>query len=121
MEPRADPPGLQAVLDALDDPDCRALVHALDAPRTAGELATEADVPLSTTYRKLDRLADASLLDTETQVRTDGHHTTRYLLDFEAVTIALDDGRSFTVDVLRPTRSADERIETMWSAVRRET
>lgn len=114
-------PQLDTVLDALDDPACRALVGALDGPRTASELSEAADVPLSTAYRKLDRLEEASLLATETEVRSDGHHTTRYRLHFEEVTITLDDGRTFTVDVVRPSQRADERLASMWTQVRRET
>ena len=121
MSRRSESPRLETVLDALDDPACRALVHAIDAPRTASELAERADVPLSTAYRKLDRLTEASLLETETEVRADGHHTTRYRLAFEEVTITLDDGRTFTVEVIRPPQAPDERLETMWSQVRRET
>ncbi|MFC5971022.1 helix-turn-helix domain-containing protein [Halomarina salina] len=120
MPRRDDPPGLETVLDALDDPACRALVRAADGSRTASELAADADVPLSTAYRKLDRLTEASLLETETEVRTDGHHTTRYRLAFEEVTITLDDGRTFTVDVIRPPQAPSERLETMWTEVRRE-
>lgn len=66
---------LQPILNVLDNAGCRTIVQELDEPMTAGELATVTDIPLSTTYRKLDRLAYTSLLDTRTEVRRDGHHT----------------------------------------------
>jgi DNA-binding transcriptional ArsR family regulator len=116
-----DAPDLQAVLDALDDPDCRAIVKALDEPVTASELSDATEIPLSTVYRKLDLLSEASLLRELTEVRGDGHHTTRYDLDFEAVSLALTDDREFNVAVSRPARSADERLADMWSEVRKET
>lgn len=116
-----DSPELQAVLDALDDPDCRAIVRALDEPMTADEIADAADVPLSTTYRKLDLLTEASLLDEGTELRPDGQHASRYVVDFEEVVIALSENRTFDVDIARRPRTADERLATLWSEVRKET
>ncbi|NHN61509.1 MULTISPECIES: helix-turn-helix domain-containing protein [Halorussus] len=116
-----DAPDLQAVLDALDDPDCRAIVRQLDEPMTASEISEAADIPLSTVYRKLDVLTEASLLSELTEVRSDGHHTTRYDVDFEEVSFALTEDRELEVSVSRPTRSAEERLADMWSEVRKET
>ncbi|WP_158059428.1 winged helix-turn-helix domain-containing protein [Halorussus halophilus] len=117
----ANAPDLQAVLDALDDPDCRAIVRQLDEPMTASELSDATDVPLSTVYRKLDLLSDASLVTELTEVRSDGHHTTRYGLDFEEVSVELTEERTLSVAIERPPESTDERLADMWSEVRKET
>ena len=114
-------PDLRVVLDALDDEDCRTIVSHLEHPMTASEISETTGIPLSTTYRKLDLLADASLVDTRTEIREDGHHTTRYVLDFAAVRIGLADGRELEVAVERPARTADERLARLWSEVRKET
>ncbi|MFB6296647.1 MAG: helix-turn-helix domain-containing protein [Halobacteriales archaeon] len=116
-----DGPELQAVLDALDDPDCREIVTHLEEPMTASEISEAADIPVSTTYRKLDLLTEASLLEETTEIREGGHHTTRYVLDFEAVRVTLSEGREFDVSIDRPARSADEQLAQLWSEVRRET
>ena len=116
-----DAPDLQAVLDALDDPDCRAIVRRLDEPMTASEISDATDVPLSTVYRKVDLLSEASLLRERTEVRSDGHHTTRYDRDFEEVAVSLTDDDEFAVAVSRPARTADERLADLWSEVRKET
>jgi DNA-binding transcriptional ArsR family regulator len=116
-----DSPGLQAVLDALDDPDCRTIVTQLTEPMTASEVSEATDVPLSTTYRKLDLLTEASILEERTEIREGGHHTTRYVLDFESVQIALSEEREFEVSITRPARTADERLSRLWSEVRKET
>ncbi|WP_276302519.1 transcriptional regulator [Halorussus lipolyticus] len=116
-----DDPDLQVLLDALDDPDCRAIVTNLDEPMTASEISDATDIPLSTVYRKLDALTDASLLSELTEVRSDGHHTTRYDLDFDEVSLSLTDEQEFDVAVSRPARSAEERLADMWSEVRKET
>jgi len=118
-----DQPDLQAVLDALNDEDCRAIIRAIEEPMTASEVSERCDIPTSTTYRKLDLLTEASLLAEGTEVRADGHHATLYDVDFEEVAVALENEgtRELDVSVVRPGRSADERLASLWSEVRRET
>jgi DNA-binding transcriptional ArsR family regulator len=121
-DPRArDELDTEVVLDALDDADARAIIRALEEPMTASELSDACDIPLSTTYRKLDLLTEASLLLEGTEVRSDGHHTTRYEVAFEEVRIGLDEERRFEIAVEQRDRSAEERLADMWSQVRRET
>jgi predicted transcriptional regulator len=118
-------PNLQAVLDALDDEDCRSFVRALEEPMTASELSEACDVPLSTTYRKLDLLTEASLLGERTEIRSDGQHTTRYAVEFDEVRVFVEgethDDREFRVEIQRPERSPDQRLADLWSEVRKET
>ncbi|WP_225335865.1 helix-turn-helix domain-containing protein [Halomicrobium urmianum] len=116
-----DSPALEDVLDALDDEDCRAIVSALDEPMTASEISDESGVPLSTTYRKLEQLTEASLLYEGVELRPDGQHASRYAIGFEDVVISLDEERAFEVDISRRPRTPDERLENLWSEVRKET
>lgn len=58
---RSEEPSLQAVLDALDDPDCREILRAIDEPMTASEISDATDIPSSTVYRKLDLLGGLRL------------------------------------------------------------
>jgi len=116
-----DSPDLQAVLDALDDLDCRMIVKRLEEPMSANEVAEATGVPLSTTYRKLDVLTEASILEERTEIREGGHHTTKYVLDFEAVRIELSEGREFEASITRPPRTADEQLSQLWSEIRKET
>ncbi|WP_435157080.1 ArsR/SmtB family transcription factor [Haladaptatus sp. DFWS20] len=116
-----DAPELQEILDALDDPACRRIIMELNDPQTARELADETDIPLSTLYRKLDMLSDASLVTELTEIREDGHHTSRYQLAVESVNISLTDDREFDVSIERPPETTDERLERLWSEVRKET
>lgn len=109
------------VLEALEDPACREIITALDEARTADEISERCDIPRSTVYRKLDVLAEASLVEESTEVRTDGHHTTRYVEDFEAVHVLLDEDRSFAVEVDRPTPAPEERVAELWQEVRNST
>jgi len=114
-------PNLQSILDALDDPKCRVIVRSLDEPMTAEEIAEAADVPLSTTYRKLDLLTEASLLREGMEIRSDGQHASQYAVDFEEVVVRLSDEREFEAGVSRVARTADERLQDLWSEVRKET
>lgn len=118
--PLEDAPELQDVLDALDDPVSRSIIQHLDTPMNASEISNHCDVPLSTTYRKLEQLSEASLLAELTEIRKDGRHTTRYQVDFETVQIHLDSEREFAVSIERPAQSAEERLASMWEEVREE-
>lgn len=114
-------PELQTILDALDDQGCRAIVSAIDRPMTADEIAEAADIPLSTTYRKLDLLAEASLLDEGVEIRADGQHASCYSVSFEEVCFRLSESGEFETDIARRSRATDERLADLWSEVRKET
>ncbi|MGQ3328332.1 MULTISPECIES: ArsR/SmtB family transcription factor [Halorubrum] len=118
-----DPPSVADVLDALADDDARRIVAALSEPKTASDISEECDIPLSTTYRKLELLTEASLLAESTDIRRDGQHTTRYSVSFETVTVSIDeaDDREFDVEFTRPERTRDERLADLWSELREET
>ena len=66
-------------------------------------------------------MTDASLLAEGLEVRPDGQHASRYAIDFEEVVVMLDDEREFDVDIAHRARSADQRLATLWSEVRKET
>lgn len=114
-------PGLSVVLGALRDEDCQELVRALEEPKTAGELSEECGIPLSTTYRKLETLVEATLLMEETEIDPSGHHTTRYRVAFEEVRVMLSEEQSLDCEIRRPALTRDERLVQLWSEVQRET
>ncbi|AFZ71384.1 winged helix-turn-helix domain-containing protein [Natronobacterium gregoryi] len=99
--PSHDSVDLDAVVGALDDDGCRQIVAALEEPLTVTELADRTELPLSTTYRKLDRLTEARLVTETSGIRQGSHHKARYIGDFDRISISLDDDRSFDVDVGR--------------------
>lgn len=117
------PPDVGDVLDALADDAARRIVTALSEPKTASELSEECEIPLSTTYRKLEKLTEASLLDESTDIRRDGQHTTRYAVAFEEVAVSVDEEneRAFAVEFERPEQARDERLADLWSELREET
>lgn len=118
IDPDPDP---EHVFAALDDPACREIVTTLDEPMTAKEVSERAGVPLSTAYKKLDRLESAAMLEELTQLDAGGHHRSQYVVAFDRVVVDLDERRAFAVDVEPLTPGPDSRLVEMWSQVRRET
>ncbi|AGB38956.1 transcriptional regulator [Natronococcus occultus] len=94
-----DAPSCEHVFSALTDDACREIIAALEEPLTVEETAEEIERPLSTTYRKLDRLTEAGLVRETSGVGRSCHRKSRYVADFERVAIALDDDRSIRVEV----------------------
>ena len=91
---------LQAVLEGLADPDCRRDLHAVaEVALTARECARACDVPLSTTYRKLELLTDAGLVEEQLRLRRDGKHASEYRRRFDEVCVSVDGEGDFAVAV----------------------
>lgn len=90
----------ESVIAALDDPDCRKLLEATtDEALTAQELVERCDVPRSTTYRKVEQLTEAGLLEERVRIRQDGKHASEYRRTFEDVTISLSGSDGFEIGI----------------------
>jgi predicted transcriptional regulator len=93
---------LQAILDALQDVDCRSILAATsEESLSASELSTTCDLPLSTTYRKLDTLADIGLLAERTRLCPDGKHASEYVRVVDDVRVSAGADGGFEVTVSR--------------------
>jgi predicted transcriptional regulator len=89
----ADTVDCESVFTALEDPDCRTLLEATtDEALTAQELTERCDIPRSTTYRKVEQLADAGLLDEQIRLRADGKHASEYQRAFDGLVVSMDAG-----------------------------
>ncbi|WP_254862967.1 winged helix-turn-helix domain-containing protein [Halovivax gelatinilyticus] len=91
---------LTGVLGALEDADCRAILEATtDEAHSASELAEACELALSTTYRKLDQLSEAGLLEEGLRIRRSGKHTSEYSarIDEFTVTVTASDGVQVTL------------------------
>lgn len=99
---------LPSVLEALGDSACRTILREVNDPMTAKEIADVTDLPLSTTYRKLDFLSETFLLKERTEMRPDGNHRSLYLPDYEAVRIVVDKRRNIDVSISRPAEDGTE-------------
>ncbi|WP_148415984.1 helix-turn-helix domain-containing protein [Haloferax sp. KTX1] len=91
-EPRVvdDHAEVDALFSLLEDDDCRCILDATDGvARSASELSEACDLPLSTTYRKLDPLADAGLLSKRLRISRSGAHTAEYERTVDDVTVSV--------------------------------
>lgn len=114
-------PELDVVFRALDDQLCREIITELDEPMTVAELSESCEIPLSTTYRKIDRLDEASLVAERTEIRRGGHHRSLYQVNFVTLVVALSRGQSLKLEIERPRSSPQEGLVSLWSELRRET
>ncbi|MDG5817300.1 helix-turn-helix domain-containing protein [Natronococcus sp. A-GB7] len=86
---------IKAILTALNDADCRSILEELGDSEpylSAAELSERCGVPLSTTYRKLELLEEADLLEEKLRIRQSGRHASEYDQRVDDVTISVDDG-----------------------------
>ncbi len=91
---------LKAFLLAADDSDCRAILSAIEEePKAVKEVSEECDVPLSTAYRKINRLHEAGLVEERVRLSGSGNHTNVYQEDFDSALITLSDGE-FDVELV---------------------
>lgn len=105
---------ITALLGSLDDTDCREILDATSEALSANEIAEVCNLPLSTTYRKLDLLTDAGLLEERTRVRQSGHHASEYSRIIEDITISLGACGELELEV-----SHCERSDRLTSSPRR--
>jgi DNA-binding transcriptional ArsR family regulator len=97
------------LLRALADEDSRALLRAVEGEAlSVNELSEACDLPLSTTYRKVDMLTEAGLLEEQLRLRSSGKHTSEYILDIETVELSLTGGG---IDVTVSDRTDQEEGE----------
>lgn len=81
---------IEAILGALKDEDCRAILAATsDGTRTANELSESCDLALSTAYRKLDQLTETGLLDEQLRISRNGKHTSEYARSIENLHVSM--------------------------------
>lgn len=80
------------LLDLLTDSYCRSILEVTSSESlTAREIANRVEFPLSTTYRKLDALDDAGLLEAGVRLRDVGRNPSEYVRSVENVVVSLDE------------------------------
>lgn len=82
---------IESLLGALEDPDCRAIIEATtDEALSASELSDRCELPLSTTYRKLDQLTGVGVLEERVRLSRSGQHTSEYTLQIDSIHLSVD-------------------------------
>lgn len=82
---------VQELLDVLNDAGSRAILEATsETALSANEVSEVCDLPLSTTYRKLELLTEVGLVEERTRVRRSGKHPNEYIRSVSNVMVSLD-------------------------------
>ncbi len=92
---------IRSILGALEDDFCRDILEVMSAEyQTAQQFSDACDMPISTTYRKLNTLEDVGLVDTSIRLRKSGHHTKEFALGYRSISVDLDhpDGTVLTLE-----------------------
>ncbi|MFC7047342.1 helix-turn-helix domain-containing protein [Halobacteriaceae archaeon GCM10025711] len=91
---------IQTVLAALDDADCRTILEATDENvLSATEISEVCHLPPATTYRKLEMLSEAGLLEERTRISLSGKHPSEYVRRVDEVVVSLAAGGRTTLQV----------------------
>jgi DNA-binding transcriptional ArsR family regulator len=91
---------IEGLLGTLEDPDCRAIIEATSTEAlSASELSEECDLPLSTTYRKLDKLTEVEVLEERVRLSRSGQHTSEYRLRIDQIELTVDPSTGITLSV----------------------
>ena len=95
---------IEHLLGTLEDSDCRAIIEeASDEAYSANELSERCDLPLSTTYRKLDSLTEAGLLKERVRLSSSGQHTSEYILTVEQIALTVDHESGISITIANET------------------
>lgn len=85
----------QTLFEVLRDVDCRAILDETGSDAlSAKEISEACDLPLSSTYRKVDMLTETGLLEERTRIRQSGKHPSEYIRVVEEVLVSIDDEMS---------------------------
>ena len=98
---------IEQLLGTLEDPDCRAIIEETSSGAySAGELSERCDLPLSTTYRKVDTLTEVGLFEEQIRLCRSGKHTSEYVRRIDDVWLSLTGDH---IDIAVSDRSDAER------------
>jgi len=112
----ADPAEIEPLLGALEDGDCRDILRATSTHSlSASELSEACDLPLSTTYRKVDLLTEAGLLEEEIRLSTSGKHTSEDSLRIETIRLTLGGEDGVELEITEQ-HGADRSVPRLTSA-----
>lgn len=83
MKPTESP---ETFLETLADPRSRAIIAAVAQDRrSVSEISEYCDLPLSTSYRKVDTLVENDILEDTLRINSAGRHEQEYTLSKESV------------------------------------
>lgn len=108
----------ETVGELLEDEYARSILAETSIkPLSATELIERCDASSPTVYRRLERLEELDMLESEQVLDPDGHHYRRFSARLERVTIELEDG-TYQVSIDRTDEDAVERFTKLYEGLR---
>ena len=81
----------QVILEILADKYCKQILHnTLEKPKSAMEISSEKNIPISTVYRRLQTLYDAKLLAISGSINQDGKKYFLYKSKIKSISLHCD-------------------------------
>ena len=109
---------LTNLADVLDDEYCRQILSEASTGAVAvSDLFDEVEADPSTVYRRLDRLEELDLVESEMRYRRDGHHYRRFRTKLRRVSVELVDG-DYRIDVERVSTDPADRLTDLFEELR---
>ncbi|MGA9399786.1 helix-turn-helix domain-containing protein [Haladaptatus sp.] len=88
------------LLTVLNTSDCQAILDVTsNEALSASEISNRCELPLSTTYRKLNLLADDGLLEERVRISGAGKHVSEYARIVEDVVISMSPEGTFELHI----------------------
>lgn len=80
----------QWILKLLADRDCQTILTSIgDETLSVKEISRTCDLPLSTTYRKIDQLTRTDLIEESIRIRRSGKHASEYTTPVNSVDLTV--------------------------------
>ncbi len=96
------------------------ILRSATEPKSAQELSTELDIPTTTSYRRVEALADLGLLaddEASSEFGETGQNKTLYRRDVEEIVIRFEDG-DLEIES-KPRETDSQRLSAVWSDLSR--
>lgn len=107
----------ESVLSTLGDKYTPEILRTTYEPKSAQELSEELDIPIATSYRRVEELEEAGLLELEGKEFSDeGRQRKVYRRSVEEISVELGDG-NIDVDYQERTE-AKNALNDVWSDLR---
>lgn len=102
------PTNTETFVRTITDDECCRILSAIESePKAVKELSDECEIPLSTTYRKVNRLHEAGLVKEKISLSSSGNHTSVYEQEFDGAMITLSNDGEFEVELVSESRQSN--------------
>lgn len=109
-----------SVLRVLGNKYNAEILRATHTPKSAQELSDELDIPIATSYRRIEELRDHDLLELEgREFSEEGRRTKVYRRKIDEIAIAFGQNE-YDIDLKRRTAAKNNLVD-VWSDLRKES